>query len=467
MRALNQRLPAAMIAILACLAAATGRAAVPADAEVRAMLARRVDVQQQAVGIVVAIVTPAGTRYVHYGSVAVGDARAPDRHTVFEIASVGKVFTALLLADLATRGELAVDDPVSRYLPPALVTVPRYGDRDITLFDLASHTAGLPLRPPNLGSQTQLDKYASYTVEQLYRGISEFRLERAPGSAFEYSNVGYGLLGNALGHHTGRSYEAMVLERIARPLGLTETREALTPPMRRREAVGHLPDLTPGIFEGAGALEGAGSLHSTAADLARLLRCFMGLRASPLRAAMTSMTARLRPADEPATQVGLGWRVTTLDGHAIVWSNGRADGFRSFIGYSTATRVGVVALANVGSDAGADDIAEHLIDPYFPVNLQGPDDHREIALPEAALARFAGRYQFDDHRVMTIRQDGLLLVAELSGQRGAFALHAEAPSGFFLREADAQATFEGADGAPAELLVWHQNGHHDRARRIP
>ncbi len=193
----------------------------------------------------------------------------------------------------------------------------------------------------------------------------------------------------------------------------------------------------------------------------------MGLRASPLRAAMRSMTARLRPTGDLSTQVGLGWRVTTLDGHAIVWSNGRADGFRSFIGYSTATRVGVVALANVGGDAGADDIAEHLIDAYFPMKLQGPDDHHEIALAAAALARFVGRYQFDDHSVLTVRQDGLLLVATLSGQSGSFVLHAEASAGFFLREVDAQASFEGVEGAPAEVLVWHQNGHRERALRLP
>ncbi len=242
------RLLAALTVLVACLAATAGRAAPPTDTEIRAMLARRVDVQQQAVGIVLGIVTPAGARYVSYGSLAVDDHRTPDRHTVFEIASISKIFTALVLADLAARGEVSLDDSVSRYLPPARVTVPSMGEREISLFDLASHTSGLPLRPANLGSQTQLDKYASYTIAELYRGVSGFRLQRAPGAACEYSNLGYGLLGQALGQHTGRSFEAMVLEHVTGPLGLHETREALTPAMRRRQAVGHLPDLTPGIF---------------------------------------------------------------------------------------------------------------------------------------------------------------------------------------------------------------------------
>ena len=450
----------------AAFVAGTGLAAVPSDAAISAMLARRVDVQRQAVGIVVGLVTPDGVRFVSYGRMSVNDRRVPDAHTVFEIASITKLFTALLLADMATRGEVGLDDPVARYLP-ARVTVPQRDGREITLFDLATHTSGLPLRPTNLGSQAQLDKYAGYTVEQLYQGISDFRLERAPGSRFEYSNWGYGLLGNALGLRAQRSYEALVLERIARPLGLADTRLGLTPGMRRRQAVGHTAELTPGIFEGTGALEGAGDLHSTAADLVRLLEFFMGRRPTPLAAAMRSMTRRLLPTDQPATRIGLAWRETTLDGHALLWSAGRADGFRSFIGYSRQTGVGAVALANVGSDAGADDIAMHLIDPYFPMNLQGPGDHREIALSGELLERYVGRYRFADHGVLEIRRDGDLLVGEMSGQPGAFALYAEAPAGFFMKDADAQVTFEVSGDVPAAALTWHQNGHHDRAARVP
>jgi CubicO group peptidase (beta-lactamase class C family) len=441
-------------------------ATVATDPEIRVMLARRVDVQKQAVGIVVGIVTPRGARFVSYGAVSVNDRRAPNERSVFEIGSIGKVFTALLLADMVERGEAGLADPVSKYLPPGRVTVPRYEGREITLVDLATHTSGLPLRPANLTSQIQLNKYAGFTVEQLYRGISDFRLDRAPGSRFEYSNWGYGLLGNAIAYRSGRSYEVLVLERIAQPLGLKSTRVGLTPDMRRRLVTGHTPDLTPGIFEGTGALEAAGEMHSTASDLARVLEYFMGRRSSPLGASMASMTQRMLPTDNPSTRIGLAWRETTVEGHSMFWSAGRTDGFRSFIGYSKATGVGVVALANVGSDAGADDIAMHLVDDHFPMNLQGPDDHKEIHPSAEVLDRYVGRYRFDDGTGIEILRDHDILVAIMDGQ-GSFLLHAEAPAAFFLTEVDAQFTFETDANGPARSLTNHQNGQEFRAERIP
>ncbi len=117
---------------------------------------------------------------------------------------------------------MKLDAPVSTCLP-AGTRVPQHGGKQITFIDLATHTSGLPLRPTNLASQTALNKYAGYTVEQLYQGLATFELPRDPGAAFEYSNWGFGLLGNALGHCAGKSYEALLAERVTRPLGMRDT----------------------------------------------------------------------------------------------------------------------------------------------------------------------------------------------------------------------------------------------------
>jgi serine-type D-Ala-D-Ala carboxypeptidase/endopeptidase len=209
-----------------------------------------------------------------------------------------------------------------------------------------------------------------------------------------------------------------------------------------------------------------GDLRSTADDLLAFLEMVMGLRPSPLDAAQSMMLDKLRPTGDPRTRIGLGWRITDLDGHVTVWSNGSADGYRSYIGYSPARHIGVVALANAGTAQGADDIAQHVIDPYYPVNLQTPRDHTEITLSEAVLDRYVGDYRFEDDYVLSIKANAGHLIGQMTGQ-GSFDLYAESEQGFFMKDADAQITFEYAGSGRAGALTLHQNGQHFRAARLP
>jgi hypothetical protein len=121
------------------------------DAQIREILAERVDVQRRNVGIVVGIVTPGGRRIIPYGRFSHDESRALTGDTVFEIGSVTKVFTSALLADMARRGEVKLTDPVAKYLP-ATVTIGSNNGRTITLADLATHTSGLPFWPSNRSS---------------------------------------------------------------------------------------------------------------------------------------------------------------------------------------------------------------------------------------------------------------------------------------------------------------------------
>lgn len=122
---------------------------VPKDSDIRQILVNRIDKYRQSVGIVVGVIEPKGRRIVAYGALDQGNAQPLDGSTVFEIGSITKVFTSLLLADMVQRGELALDDPVAKYLP-AEVKVPERGGRQMTLGDLAAHTSGLPENPSNI-----------------------------------------------------------------------------------------------------------------------------------------------------------------------------------------------------------------------------------------------------------------------------------------------------------------------------
>lgn len=139
---------------------------VPGTDEIREILVRRVDHQKQAVGIVVGIIEPSGRRVVAYGRLAKGDPCTVDGDTIFEIGSVSKVFTSLLLADMVNRNQVTLDDPVAKYLPDD-VTLPARSGKVITLLELSTHSSGLPRLPTNLKPKDPRNPYAGYTVDDL------------------------------------------------------------------------------------------------------------------------------------------------------------------------------------------------------------------------------------------------------------------------------------------------------------
>jgi CubicO group peptidase (beta-lactamase class C family) len=213
---------------------------------------------------------------------------------IFEIGSVTKVFTTLLLAEMVGRGEVGLDDPAQKYLP-AGVRMPKWGREDITLFHLATHTSSLPRLPGNLlldalrerflASQAsslppgnlwktikqQANPYANYEVSDLYAFLSGCKLKRPIGSHVEYSNLGMGLLGHILGLVAGQSYEALVSVRILQPLGMNDTAITLSPEQAERLAPGHnvLGQVTANWD--MPTLAGAGALRSTAGDMLRFV----------------------------------------------------------------------------------------------------------------------------------------------------------------------------------------------------
>ena len=149
-----------------------------------------------------------GTSMAAYGDPGPG-ALPLDADSLFEIGSITKVFTATLLADMVDRGEVALDDPVSKDLPET-VRVPERNGRKITFVDLATQSSGLPRMPDNMHPRDPANPYADYTLEQLYDFLGRFTLTRDIGSQYEYSNLGVALLGGALARRAGASYEALL-----------------------------------------------------------------------------------------------------------------------------------------------------------------------------------------------------------------------------------------------------------------
>ena len=453
-----------MVGVLPLMAQSSTKSAFPTDAQIRDLLVERIDKQHQSVGIVVGIVDSTGRRTISYGKFDTGDNRTVDGNTIFEIGSVTKVFTSLLLADMVQRGEVALTDPVAKYLH-AGVKMPVRNGRQITLEDLATHTSGLPRLPSNLSPKDAANPYADYSVEQLYQFLSGYQLTHDIGSQYEYSNLGGGLLGHVLARRAGMDYEKLVRSRICEPLGMRSTAITLSEEMKTRFAVGHDGTMQRVAYWELPTLAGAGALRSTANDMLTFVAANLGYVKTPLAPAMTAMLAVRRPTGEPGLEVGLAWHILTHDGHEIVWHNGGTGGFRSFIGFESKTGMGVVVLSNAETPAGVDDIGQHLLNANAPL-WQPPKEHTQIAVDPKVFDGYVGQYQLAPNFIMTITREGAQFFVQATGQPK-LEIFPESEHDYFLKVVDAQITFETDSQGRATGLVLHQNGMNQPAKRLP
>jgi serine-type D-Ala-D-Ala carboxypeptidase/endopeptidase len=427
----------------------------PPDAEIKKILADRIDVQKQADAIVVGVIDSSGRRVIAHGGV--------DGDALFEIGSATKVFTSLLLADAVQRGEVALTDPVSKFLP-ADVKVPERGGKKITLADLATHTSGLPRLPANLAPKDTANPYADYTVQQLYDFLSHYELPRDIGAKYEYSNLGAGLLGHALALRAKMSYEALVRARILDPLKMKSTAVTLSEPLKKRLVAGHDPSGRIAKNWDLPTLAGAGALRSSANDLLEFLSAELGFTKSPLASAMSAQLATRRPSGSPTLEIALGWHIVkTPSGQEIVWHNGGTGGYRSFIGFDPKKRAGVVVLSNRFTSAGVDDVGRHLLDPSSPL-IEPAKARKEIAVDEKVLERYVGTYELAPTFAITITREGNHLFAQATGQPR-FELFAESERDFFLKVVDAQVTFDVDAEGRVTGMVLHQNGQNVPGKR--
>ncbi|MGB7761519.1 MAG: serine hydrolase [Bryobacteraceae bacterium] len=451
---------------LLLVAAAWAQSPIPPDAEIHRILVQRVDERHNAVGMVAAVIEPAGTRIVSYGKLAKDDARPLNGDTVFEIGSITKVFTALLLADMAQHGEVKLDDPISKYLPEG-VKAPQRNGKEITLSELATHTSGLPRLPNNFSPKDAANPYAEYSAEKLYAFLSSYQLPRDPGERWEYSNLAPGLLGHLLSLRAGKDYETLVVSRIAAPLGMASTRITLTPEMKERMAAGYNAALQPTRLWDFQALAGCGALRSTANDLIAFLAANLGYKKSPLQPAMAAMLEVRLPTGQPNLQQALGWHVLQRKDRDLIWKDGGTFGFGSFIGFDIKAKVGVVVLANSFSLAtgGVDDIGLHLLDTALPLAGAPVKERTAIPVDPKILEGYVGRYQLTPTFSITITRDEDRLFAQATAQPK-FQIFAESEKEFFLKVVEAQITFKtDAQGRATELIL-HQGGMDQRAARV-
>lgn len=431
----------------------------PGESEVKQILRDCVDKQKRAPGIVVGLIGEKAVRIISYGKTSRDSTPEVNGNTVFEIGSVTKVFTALLLENAVERGELKLDDPAGQFLP-ASVTLPTRNGRQITLRHLVTHTSGLPRLPGNLKPRDPDNPYADYTVEQLYAFLSRSRLDRDPGVKYEYSNLGMGLLGLILPRKAGTNFEGLVLKEICGPLNMASTRITLTPELKARLATGHNSAGVPVKSWDLPTLAGAGAVRSTVNDMLKFVVANLGGKDSPLSAAMEKTHVPQHTANLPDTEVALAWHVRKKFGAEIVWHNGGTGGYHSFVGFEKKQRRGVVVLGNSASDL--DDIGWHLLDPRF--KLKNETARHAAKINYQVYDSYVGRYEITPQAVFVITRDGDQLFAKLADQP-AVEVYPESETEFFYTIVDAQLTFVKDKAGAVTHLVLHQNGLDQTAKK--
>lgn len=436
-------------------------ASVPDDEAIRQILVNRIDEQKRSVGIVVGVAEPGGRRVVAHGQLAADDRTEVDGDTVYEIGSITKVFTAVLLADLVDKGHLELETPVQRLLGPD-VTVPRRNGAEITLLHLTTHSSGLPRMPDNFRPADAGNPYADYTVAQLYEFLSSHELGRDIGEAVEYSNLGTGLLGHALALSQETDYETLVSERLLEPLGMSDTSITLSPSQQERLAVGHSVQLRPVANWDLPTLAGAGALRSTVNDMLTFVEANLGLRESPLREEMAETHQSRRDFSAPGMRIGLGWVIRGGHWRELHWHNGGTGGYRSFLGFDLDSRTGVVVLSNSGDSV--DDLGFHLLEQGYRLVLP-PAFRTVVEVDPAIYDEYVGRYQLAENVVFTVARRGDRLFVQLTGQPS-FEVFPESETKYFYRVVDAQITFGRADDGAVDHLVLHQNDMDQRADRL-
>lgn len=275
---------------------------------------------------------------VCYGIANLSDQKPVTPDTLFEIASITKVFTGTELALLVQKGLMQLNDPVTNYLPS--ISKNRGDIHRITLLQLATHTSGLPRGPPPLKNNQ------SYDHESVLRYLQDWKPTHSIGTRYLYSNLAFGVLGYALEDVREMPYGNLIKQDIALPLGMTSTVVNVPYDMAGRYAQGYTEEGNPSQKWSINAWEGGGALRSTAHDLLLFLEANLGIRGPPELLSAMQLAQKGYVTVNNRLTLGLGWQRVNRKGTLIIDKDGGLLGYASYIGMLPDKKIGIVLLSN-------------------------------------------------------------------------------------------------------------------------
>ncbi len=407
---------------------------------------------------------------------AAGHPAVPADRVLFEIGSISKVFTGILLADAVVNGKLGLDDTLAERLPVRF----RHAETGaVTLRELATHTSCLPRLPTNMAGADTSDPYARYDRKALFAYLADAALDGEPPCKADYSNLGFGILGVVLEEAYSKPWDELVEEKIAAPLGLHDTVQHLSAEQSKRFA---LPwdGAEPAHAWSFQAMAGAGALRSTLADLSKLADAFLDGAEGPLGAAWPVLAGDYAEMPMEGGRIGLGLvharvhaRVSAGDhDEEAYWHDGGTGGYRSLLQVRPESGRAFIVLASNAQAAPQAWLAAWLDSGLDsgPVSRSaapsGPAERTEIGLSTEVLDRYVGVYSISKSARFTILRRGDGLVARLTGQPFV-PIFPSAEDEFFYKAVDAQLSFHRAAAGKVTGLTLHQNGRDVPASREP
>ncbi|WP_293906828.1 serine hydrolase domain-containing protein [Sphingobacterium sp. UBA5670] len=315
--------------------------------------------QQNTQSLAIGILKNGQTKTYFYGETVKGNQTPPTNTSIYEIGSLSKIFTAILLSNLVEEGTITLDQPISLFLPDTLKKNEELSK--ITFQMLANHTSGLPRLPDNLDKVkgfNENDPYKTYDKKALYNYLSSFKNKKNPGEEYEYSNLGYAVLGDIICGIYKKSYEQLVKDIICKPLDMNNTFQVLDPKRKDTFKVYNKDgqEVIPWSFDAFGS---AGGLKSTLEDLLKFANAQFKMPQTPLENAManTRLFTFFLP---PDTDLGLAWHMNLIDDLTVYWHNGGTAGSSSYLALSPDKKSGVIVLSN--SAISADDKGKAILD---------------------------------------------------------------------------------------------------------
>jgi len=317
----------------------------PLDLRIDSLVRPYIQMQHTA-GICIAFIKDGKTTTYSYGEVKKGENQLPDADkTFFEIGSISKTFTGILLADEVVKGKILLDDPINKYLPDSIKKM-EFKDVPITLKTLSNHSSGFPRLPLNLfkkGDDAN-NPYQNYDVGRMFSYLKTFKPFREVGINYEYSNFAVGLLGTILAQQNQISYEELLFQKICKPLKLKNTKISLDTSDKNNFAQGYDEKGKAASAWELNMLAGAGGIRSTTNDMVKYVEANMTKAPKQLQEAI-DLSQKVTLESGPNI-VGLGWHITKQKEHTIYQHAGGTGGFRTFVGFDKERQIGIVVLSN-------------------------------------------------------------------------------------------------------------------------
>lgn len=297
-------------------------------------------------GLSLAIITDDTIQFYNYGETEKGNHTLPTNNTIYEIGSVSKTFTGLLLAQAVTDKKVSANDPVKKYLGDNYSNL-AFKDVSIELIHLANHSSRIPRIPNDLiisPGFNPLNPYAMYTKDMVLKNVSQIKPDTFPGVKCDYSNLGMGLLGVVMERVYNKSYDALIDSFIATPLQMRDTKINLIGEQNKRFAKGYNSYGSETPHWEIISLAGAGGIRSTSSDMIKFVKANLEESTPAIKLSHYSTI------NDGRNNIAMAWHLfTTKKGNEMIWHNGMTGGFSSFCGFIKSKKAGVVVLSNTAN----------------------------------------------------------------------------------------------------------------------